>query len=214
MNPVDGSPRPSAARERLLATASALFYDEGIHAVGVDRLVAAASVTRATFYRHYPSKDDLVVAYLQARDHVLRAGVAHVESTGAQPAEVLAAIAAGIGDDICGPSFRGCPFINAAAEYPDPTHPARVAVRDHRRWFQDLVERLLGAAQHPHPSAAAREYVLLRDGAMIGGYLEDALDVRAEFTAAVRRVCDPHARQAGATRSGGTSRADGRDAAT
>ena len=191
MNPVAGTPRPSAARERLLTTASALFYDEGIHAVGVDRLVAAASVTRATFYRHYPGKDDLVVAYLRARDRALRAGIAGFEATGAQPAEVLAAVATGIGDDICGPSFRGCPFINAAAEYPDPTHPARVAVRDHRRWFQELIERLLVAAGHPRPAPAAREYVLLRDGAMIGGYLEDAVSVRDEFVVAARRVCDP-----------------------
>ncbi len=96
--------KASEARERLLRTASGIFYAEGINSVGVDYIVAAAKVTRATFYRHFPSKDDLVLAYLQAAHDAIEARMAELGD--------LAAIT----DDICAqverPGFSGCAFIS------------------------------------------------------------------------------------------------------
>ncbi|MFF4361228.1 TetR/AcrR family transcriptional regulator [Streptomyces sp. NPDC001604] len=162
----------SQPRERLLETASRLFYAEGIQAVGVDRLIAEGQVTKATFYRHFPSKDDLVLAYLRGRDAAIRAQFAAGTAEVGSPEQALDLLVAGIADETCGAGFRGCPFINAAAEYPDPEHPVRRAIDEHRAWFREALTSLAAACGHSDPSAAAAMLVLLRDGAMVGGYLD------------------------------------------
>jgi AcrR family transcriptional regulator len=177
--------RPSVPRDRLLETASRLFYAEGIHAVGVERLFAEASVTRATFYRHFPSKQDLVVAYIQSRDAEYRAQFAAAASQLSEPVELLRALIIAISEIVCGRGFRGCPFINAAAEFPDPEDAVHKAVQHHRVWFHDTLLQLLTSAGHADPSGASRRLVMLRDGAMTGGYLDDAQEVAASLKAAV-----------------------------
>ncbi len=159
----------SPARRRVLDTASALFYARGIHAVGVDRVIAEAGVAKATFYHHFPSKDDLVRAYLEEQDARVRQAAA---PTGAPPAERLVALFEALGEFSCGPGFRGCAFINAAAEYPDPAHPVRQAVITHRRWFRGLLHELLVDAGHPDAERTAGMLMLLRDGLIIGGDLD------------------------------------------
>ncbi|NBH05012.1 TetR/AcrR family transcriptional regulator [Amycolatopsis sp. SID8362] len=171
-------------KDRLLATASRLFYAEGIHAVGVERLVSEASVTRATFYRHYPTKDDLVAAYLTETSHRIREAV-DAARAGKPPREALAAALSVVGDATCGEDFRGCQFLNAAAEYPDPESQVRKVIDDHRQWFFEVLRAEAAALGHPEPSHAARVLVLLRDGALHGGELDDAETVRATLRRAV-----------------------------
>ncbi len=178
--------RISAARDRLLATASRTFYGEGIRGVGVDRIVTEAGVTRATFYRHFPGKDDLVVAYLRAIDVAVRARVGDVpEGEPDAAARLIRAIAGGIGGELCSRGFRGCPFINAAAEFPDPASPVHRAVVEHRAWLADVLTRAFTAAGRPDPAEAARRFVMLRDGAMVAGYLGDPEAARSTLLAAV-----------------------------
>jgi AcrR family transcriptional regulator len=179
---MSGTPSP---RERLLATAAQLFYREGIHTVPVDRLVTEANVTRATFYRHFPTKEDLVVAYLRATDATLR-GAVDTATKGGSTDQAVHAVLDLVGDSTGAPGFRGCHFINAAAEYPDPTHPVRIAVADHRRWFQDTLVELAAKAGHPDPEYAASVVVLLHDGALQGGSLDDPAAVRATLQRAGR----------------------------
>ncbi|MTD17448.1 TetR family transcriptional regulator [Nakamurella sp. YIM 132087] len=174
----------SAARERLLRTAVDLFYAEGIHAVGVDRIVEAAGITRATFYRHFPGKEDLVLAYLDAEDVAIRAAFAAAAGSGATPRELLGLVIHELGEDVARRHTRGCPFINAAAEYPDPGSGVRERVREHREWFRATLEQLAAAAGVPDPVTAAGQLVLLRDAAMVGGYLDGWERVRDAFTAA------------------------------
>ena len=166
--------RVSEARARLLHTASALFYAEGIHAVGVDRVIVAAGVTRATFYRHFPSKDDLVVAYLRGVDQATRAAAGDVAG---EPR--LRRLVGAMGEMVCAPGFRGCAFINAAAEFPDPASPVHRAVAAHRAWLTDLFRTDLATAGHPDPTGAAAHLMMLRDGAMVAGYLADPGQARA-----------------------------------
>lgn len=163
--------RPSAARLRLLTTAMRLFYAEGIHSVGVDRIIAEAQVTRATFYRHFPSKDDLILAYLR-EIHVLERGL--VESAiAANPAPVdsLLGIAGAIAQNVQSPAFRGCAFLNAAAEYPDTGHPVHQEIIAHRQWFLDTLTMLMAQVHEETADPAARHFVMLRDGAMAAGCL-------------------------------------------
>ncbi|MFJ2477545.1 TetR/AcrR family transcriptional regulator [Streptomyces sp. NPDC087659] len=170
--------RPSAARERLLTTAARLFYAEGIHTVGVDRVIAEAKVTRATFYRHFPGKEDLVVAYLEMRDHEIRAAAGGIDHVNAPARDKAVLLLHGVGDELCKTGFRGCPFINAAAEYPDPEHPAHQVVTTHRAWFHATLVSLLEEADHPDPYFGAATLVMLRDGAMVAGNLESAEQAR------------------------------------
>jgi AcrR family transcriptional regulator len=180
--------RTSEARERLLRTASALFYAEGLRGVGVDRVVAEAGVTRATFYRHFPGKEDLVVAYLRGVDRSVREQAGQVPADDAGAAGWLRALTSLVGDTVCGVGFRGCAFINAAAEHPDPASPVRQAVRVHREWLEDSVRTALGTIGHPEPADAARRWLVLRDGAMVAGYLADPVQAQAALDAGVAEL--------------------------
>jgi AcrR family transcriptional regulator len=171
----------SEARSRLLETATRLFYTEGIHSVGIDRIVAEAKVTRATLYRHFPGKEDLVVAYLQAVHQLDRDHIDEVLDGGGPASDVLRGIARSIGDGIRSAGFRGCAFLNAVAEYPDPEHPVHRTVLAHREWFLHTVTELLAQVGDTPPEPAARHFVMLRDGAMAEGCLSDPAEVCDTF---------------------------------
>jgi AcrR family transcriptional regulator len=185
--PTNPSAPSTNPRERLLGTAGQLFYQEGIRAIGVDRLVSEANVTRATFYRHFDGKDELVTAYLKGLDGVIRNAYRTAAGLIGEPGDLLRALIQGtVVDQVCGPAFRGCAFINAGVEYPDPDSPIHRAVIEHRSWFHRTLLDLFTRSGHPAPEQAARRLVLLRDGAMVGGYFEGP----AEPVAALRAGLD------------------------
>ncbi|WP_037855255.1 TetR/AcrR family transcriptional regulator [Streptomyces sp. NRRL S-340] len=179
-------PRP---RERLLSTAGRLFYTRGIRTVGVEQLIAEAEVTRATFYRHFAGKEGLVLACLQERDARVRHAVAAVLAVH-RGRDALLGIMAMIGETVDGPGFRGCGFLNAAAEYPDPEHPVRRCVAEHREWFRGVLRDVVSDAGHPEPDRPARSLVLLRDGAMAGGHLDRQQDAAATLRRAAQELLD------------------------
>jgi AcrR family transcriptional regulator len=181
--------KPSAARARILGTADRLFYSEGIRAVGVDKVIAEAQVTRATFYRHFPSKDDLVVAYLTARSRREQDLFASARTAlPNDPRAVLRALVADLLEEARTPGFRGCAYINAAAEYPDPMHPVRQVIAAHRAWGRNLMAELLTELHHPATDIAADQMVMLYDGARVGAYLDDPDRVADAVVAAGRAV--------------------------
>lgn len=185
--------RPSEARSRLLKTAGRVFYAEGIHAVGVDRIVAEAQVTRATFYRHFPSKESLVVAYLNDADHAIRDQADAAVAAGLPAADTIRALSAAIAQGIRSPGFRGCAFLNAVAEYPDPDHPVHQAVLAHRQWFLDTVTELLAKIREQPAEPAARQFVMMRDGTMAAGCLFDPALVCETFLLGVEGLLKAHA---------------------
>jgi AcrR family transcriptional regulator len=185
--------RPSEARDRLLATATRIFYAEGIHAVGVDRIIAEAKVTRATFYRHFPGKEDLVLAYLRAADQAIRSSVDVAVAAGLPAPDAVRAIAESIARDIQSDGFRGCAFLNAVAEYPDPDHPVHQAVLAHRQWFLDTINTLMASIQQTEAEPAAQHFVMLRDGAMAAGCLFDRALICETFLRGVEGLVRIHA---------------------
>jgi AcrR family transcriptional regulator len=176
----------SPARSRLLGTASRLFYTEGLHSVGVDRIVAEAGTTRATLYRHFPSKDDLIVSYLEEADRAVRNRLEHTRAGGLSAADTLRAIAADI-----------AAFLNAAAEYSDPAHPVHRRIVAHREWFLSTVTDLFAQIDAASAAPAGRHFVMLRDGAMAAGCLSDPAPVCQTLLdgvdGLVRFHGDPHA---------------------
>lgn len=167
--------RGAATRRRILEVASDLFSEHGIHEVSADRIIEAVGVTKVTFYRHFRTKEDLVVAYLQERATIETDAFegAYVEAAG-DAMRTLDMLAVGIGAQSCRPGFRGCPFINAAAEYADPASPVRRVVDEHRAWMVSFFRRVLVDAGVDRLDEATDAAVVLRDGAMVSGYLTDA----------------------------------------
>ncbi|MGW1984190.1 TetR/AcrR family transcriptional regulator [Streptomyces collinus] len=178
----------SEARARLLDTATRIFYAEGIHSVGVDRIIAEAQVTRATLYRHFKGKEELILSYLQRADHGMRGQVAAIREQGLSAPDTVRAVSRSIAEGIQSAGFRGCAFLNAAAEYPDPGHPVHRAVLDHRHWFLETATQLLEDAGCAPAEVAGRHFVMLRDGAMAAGCLSDPKPVCETFLHGVEGI--------------------------
>ena len=165
------------ARERILLTAHDLFYVDGIRATGIDRVIAASGVTKVTFYRHFPSKDDLVRAFLDHRhglwmawfvDALGRHG-AQGRIEGGQALEVLAdAMAEWFAD----PVFRGCAFINSVVEIGASVAGATGIAREHKREMIEVIAGLL--PEVPQRMALAQAAALGVDGAIVKAQMGDA----------------------------------------
>jgi AcrR family transcriptional regulator len=155
----------SLPRERILQAASELFTSRGIAATGVDTLISAAGVAKATFYRHFPSKDDLVVAWLldwRTRwfDRVSR----KAEESAASPDELIPALFDGAVDWLRAGDFRGCPYLNAAVEIVDPAAPARRAALDYVLEVEAYLRRALETLGHADAAALAAQLQTLLAG--------------------------------------------------
>ena len=167
---------PSPARERILDTAFALFYARGIRAVGVDLIIAESGVAKATFYRHFPAKDELVVAYLDKVDGIWTGQLhAAADAAGPDPADQLVGMFDALRSACRREGYRGCAFINAAAESQPGTavHDRTVAHKTAvLAWVRGLAERA-GARD---PERLARSLTLLLDGGLASGSLDAGPD--------------------------------------
>jgi AcrR family transcriptional regulator len=183
----------SAARERVLETASRLFYREGIRAVGVDRIAAEADVSKMTLYRHFATKDDLVVAVLEARDGPARAALAAaMESVGNNPRGRLLAPFAMLERWFASPGFRGCPFMNASLELHDPDHPARAVAARHKAATRDAFARAAERAgfTEAYAGSLADQLAVLFDGAIAQAQTRDPRTAARAARAAAAAVVD------------------------
>ncbi|MBR8255347.1 TetR/AcrR family transcriptional regulator [Burkholderia ambifaria] len=158
-------------RERILQTASALFYREGTRAVGVDLIVAQAGVAKTSLYRHFATKDELIEAFLLREDADFWA---HWDAVAARyrrtPREELDAQLQWIGERIERPGYRGCPQINIAAEYADANHPARKVAVAHKQELRRRLTELASAIGIDEPQTYALRLATVIDGALSSGH--------------------------------------------
>jgi AcrR family transcriptional regulator len=178
--------RAPGAKVRILETADALFYGEGIRAVGIDRLISESHVTKATFYKHYGSKDRLILQYIESRHHNEVTRLEQIAAQHESPETTIRAIIASVLEQISSPGFRGDAFLNAATEFFEPNHPVRAVVLRHREWLTGFLVELLQDIGHRMPGDAADELMLARDGALCGGYAGDPIAA----SAALARVAE------------------------
>ena len=182
----------SAARARILDTATRLFYARGLRAVGVDTIIAESGVAKATFYKHFPAKDDLVVAYLDRVDEAWTGQLrAAAEAAGPDPADQLVGLFGALDSACRRDGYRGCGFINAAAESAPGTvaHDRTVA---HKQGVLAWLRGLATDAGAPRPEGLARSLALLLDGALSSG----ALDADPEAVEVARDTARSLVRQA------------------
>jgi len=193
----DKAAERGAARDKIAAVAADLFYRKGIRAVGVDEIVTQAGVAKISLYRNFESKDDLVVAYLEGRNAVFwRQWDEAFSRYEGDPQAQLRAIVTHLARRNTQPGYRGCPFINYAAEFPDPSHPGhRVVETNKREWRRRLgqIAKALGVAR---PKPLADGLMLLIEGAYaisqtLGGSKGPGKEI-ASAAAALIKAHSPH----------------------
>ena len=165
-----------SARERILQTATRLFYAKGIRAVGVDLIIAESGVAKATFYKHFPAKDDLVLAYLDKVDLVWTGQLERAAAAGGPaPADQLLGMFDALATACRRDGYRGCAFLNAAAENEagTPIHDRTLA---HKNAVRAWVRGLAAEAGAADPDALARALTLLLDGGLASGSVDAGAD--------------------------------------
>lgn len=185
----DPSVSPVEVRERILATASDLFYRRGVRAVGVDLVVEEAGVAKTSLYRHFRTKDDLVAAFLRREDEAFwglwdRIAADHPTD----PRGELEAQLRWIGERVGRPAYRGCPQINVAAEFPEMDHPARAVSIAHKK---ELRRRLRGIADRlgaRRPDDLALKLSLLINGAFVSAQVFEDGEATPALTSMARAL--------------------------
>lgn len=170
----------TAARARLLDAAERLFYAEGIRATGLERILNESGVGRASFYRHFSSKDDLVTAVLESRDEQWRAWLREaVEASGAAARDRPLAVFDALEERFSRRDFRGCAFINTMVETADPASPAFRVAAEHKTRVVAYLRELLDDAGHPDGACLAPQLALLVDGAIVTAVRERSAEAAA-----------------------------------
>lgn len=164
--------RPARAADRILGAAQDLFYKQGIRAIGVDEIVRQAGVTKPSLYRSFSSKDDLAASYLRRYDQEF--WIRFDRSVAAYPGDPRKQIfdyLSGVGTRTARPDYRGCGMTNAAVEYPEPGHPARVVSEDNKRELRRRLRAMSAEMGAPDPGTLGDGLLLLFEGAYISGQL-------------------------------------------
>lgn len=190
----EGAAPAKSARTRILEVATDLFYREGIRAVGVDRIVAGSGVAKMSLYRSFPSKDDLVAAFLEDRDR--RYWAWWDEVTGRHegaPREQLRALFQSLAKRVTSPRYRGCPFVNTATEFPDPDHPGHCIARANKQELLSRLQALAASAGARDPALLAGQLQLLMDGAYASGQMMASPGLVAALVAAADALIDAQA---------------------
>lgn len=184
------------ARERLLAAANELFYAEGVHTVGIDRVIEKAGVAKASLYASFDSKEDLIVAYLEGRAERRHARLNDRVAKYDKPREQILAIFDLLGEVAAENNYRGCAFVNASAEG-DPNGPVRdVCVRS-RTWVRALFVRLAKDFGAADPEKLGQRLNQLYDGAVITASMDRDLSAAKEARAMAELLLDTPARKKG-----------------
>jgi AcrR family transcriptional regulator len=177
---LDPSASPSLSpRDRLLAAADELFYAEGVHVVGIDRIVERAGVAKASLYNIFGSKDELVRAYLEQHFRRRQSRIARILAEHPTPRERLLAVFAEVEGFLAGSAFRGCRFLSAAAESRSGD-AGEVVAEEYRAWLWSLFTELAGAAGARDAKQIGRQLFLLYDGAAVAARMDQDRDAAAK----------------------------------
>lgn len=178
------------SKDKVFHTAARLFYQSGYRAVGVDTLAAESGIGKMTLYRHYPSKDDLIVAYLKDSNDLFWHHFEAITQDAPTAREKLLAFFTSLQDYVMTPVCYGCPFLNVATEYPETGYAGHQVAIEHkqsvRRRFRQLAEET-GATE---PDALADQLFLLMDGAYMASRMFGPDNPAVHLAAAARILID------------------------
>ena len=183
---------PKEGKGRLVHAAIELFYSQGFQAVGVDQIITAAGVANTTFYTHFESKDDLLVAAIQQRDEwEMQAWTNAVQKlSGDNPKDQLLGFFDVLDIWFNSPDFRGCQFINAAAEFPNPHDPIHRVAAEHKRKNRDFFRQLAEVAGATNADEFADQYTALVEGTLVLRQVHGRDDAAKVIKPAVEKLVD------------------------
>lgn len=186
-----------SARQKILEAAARLFFRDGFRAVGVDTIVAESGVGKMTLYRHFPSKDDLIVAYLNASNEEFWAWFdeATTVSAGGARAQLLGFFQA-LEKLVTQPTCYGCPFLNTAVDFPGREHPGHQVALQHKQTVRARFRELAQQAGARSPKTLADQLVLLMDGAFMAVRMFGVDNPATRVTEAARILIDCHTKRA------------------
>lgn len=175
--------RPSK-RDELVQKALDIFYREGFHATGMDLLAAETGISKTTMFKHFRSKEELILAVLRLRDQRFRNWLFRRMEQAGPPRAQLSAMFDALSEWFAAPEFRSCMFIKAASEYPDSGHPIHAQAAEHKRLLFLQMEKIAAQAGAENPAALARALLLLKEGAIVTAHLGHEADPAADAKAA------------------------------
>jgi AcrR family transcriptional regulator len=177
-------------REKIFQTASHLFYQNGYRAVGVDTIAAESGVGKMTLYRHFPSKDDLIVAYLKDSDEMFWSNFEQITQNAETPQGKLLAFFEALQDYVATPACYGCPFLNIATEYPETGYPGHQTAIEHKQSVRARFRQLAKQAGAKKPDALADQLFLLMDGAYMASRMFGADNPASYLAEAAQTLID------------------------
>ena len=181
-----------SARDRILDTASRLFYREGYHAVGIDRIVGESGVAKMTLYRHFASKDDLIAAYLERANTEFWQWLDGEVGAWGDPLATLLATFDATATLATSPQCLGCTFQATASEFPDQAHPGHRVALAHKRRVLERLASLARDARLGDPDELAAELMLLMDGAWVAARMFGPQNHASSVAGAARTLVEAH----------------------
>lgn len=164
----------ASKRDELVQKALASFYKGGFHAIGMDRLAKETGVSKTAIYKHFRTKEDLILATLRLRDEQFRNWLQRrIEALADKPRDQLVAIFDALKEWFEEPGFRGCMFIKASSEYQDSDHPIHATSAEHKRLLSIYFAEIAAKADANDPEALARQLLIIKEGAIVLAHLHD-----------------------------------------
>jgi len=162
----------ASKRDELVQKALEIFYQNGFHATGMDTLVRETGISKTSMYKHFRSKEDLILATLRLRDEQFRNNfLRRIETLATEPKDQLLAAFDALGEWFGDESFKSCMFIKASSEYQDKKHPIHAAAAEHKRLLAVYFEKLATKAGLSDPEALARQLLMVAEGAIVIAHL-------------------------------------------
>lgn len=182
--------RPSK-RDELIQKAFETFYKYGFHATGMDLLAAETGISKTSMYKHFRTKEDLILAVLRFRDESFRNWIVRwVEEVAKTPKEQLIAMFDALGEWFAQPGFSSCMFIKASGEYPNVNDPIHAQSAEHKRLLFAYVQSLAKKAGASDPDTLARQLMLLKEGAIVTAHLGHCADPAGDAKEGARKLID------------------------
>jgi AcrR family transcriptional regulator len=179
-----------APKAKVFQTAARLFYQHGYRAVGVDTLAAESGIGKMTLYRHYPSKDDLIVAYLKDSNEIFWRNFEEITKDAPTPREKLLAFFESLQHYVKTPACYGCPFLNVATEYPETDYPGHQVALEHKQSVRARFRQLAKEAGAKKPDVLADQLFLLMDGAYMASRMFGGKNPASHLASAARALID------------------------
>lgn len=175
----------ASKRDDLVQKSLQAFYRGGFHAIGMDRLAKETGVSKTAMYKHFRSKEELILATLRLRDEQFRNWLMRrVEALAVAPKDQLLAIFDALKEWFEEPGFKSCMFIKASSEYQDKSHPIHATSAEHKRLLREYFRKLTEQTDAPDPESLAQQLLILKEGAIVLAHLHGPNDIAREARAA------------------------------